>query len=253
MVVSDKVNKNGIKGIKIGATLNLDKQIKFHVEDLINESYQNMEYVGETIERTSKVELERYNLGIKYKNFCAYLMREVIRNVVEHSGSKDFIVSLYSNELSDFGFEVIDEGIGIKKSLNTNPTYSVKDDKTALAFAVRPGITRSWKRDPSRPEVWQNSGFGLYMVSNIINDVRGKFELESGNSRIVVKNGMKEYQNGKIKGTRVSVVFNVKEEIDTVGIVKLISIKGNDYLKSSESFSEYATIKTASKASTLIE
>lgn len=253
MGISDKSIKKSIKGIKNGIILNLDRYFKFHVENLKEESYKNMEYVGETIERIAKVELEKYNLSIKYKNFCAYLMREIMRNVVEHSEADNFILCLYYNEFGDFGFEVIDEGIGIKKSLNSNPMYSVKDDKTALAFAVRPGITKSWRRDPLRDEVWQNSGFGLYMVSNIVSDIGGKFEIESGNSKIVVKNGIKQYQNGKAKGTKISVLFNLKGKIDTVGIVKLISIKGNEYLKSSQSFSEYATIKTASKASTLIE
>ncbi|MZK53417.1 ATP-binding protein [Clostridium beijerinckii] len=253
MVISEQTNKNIIKGIKIGTILKLDNYLEFHVENLKNESYKNMEYVGETIEKIAKTELEKYNLSIKYKNFCAYLMREIMRNVVEHSEAENFKVYLYSNEFGDFGFEVTDEGIGIRKSLNSNPAYSVKDDKTALAFAVRPGITKSWKPDISRPDVWQNSGFGLYMVSNIINDLGGKFEIESGNSKIVIRNGMKEYQNGKVKGTRILVAFNIRGKIDTVGIIKLISTKGNDYLKTSESFSEYATIKTASKASTLIQ
>ncbi|MBY7025231.1 sensor histidine kinase [Clostridium botulinum] len=252
MVISDKSINKSIKGIKGKIVLNLDNHFKFHVENLKKDSYKNMEYVGETIEKMAKVLLENYNFNIKYRNFCAYLMREIMRNVVEHSEAENFNLSLYSNEFGDFGFEVIDNGIGIKKSLNSNPMYSVKDNKTALAFAVRPGITKSWKKDPLRDDVWQNSGFGLYMVSNIVNDIGGKFELESGNSKIVIKNGMKEYQNGKIKGTKILVLFNVKEKIDTIGIVKAISIKGNEYLKSSESFSEYATIKTASKASTLI-
>lgn len=253
MGISNNITGKYIKGIKSGDILNLDKQFKFHVEDLKQESYKNMEYVGETIERIAKEELKSYKFSIKYTNFCAYLMREIIRNVVEHSYSTEFVLFLYSNKYGDFGFEVIDQGIGIKKSLNSNPTYSVTDDKTALAFAIRPGITKSWKKDPLRDDMWQNSGFGLYMVSNIINDIGGRFEIDSGTSKIVIRNGLKEYQSSKIKGTRVLVIFNTTTKFDTVGIVKLISIKGNEYLKSTKSFSEYATIKTASKASTLIE
>ena len=258
-MVKNKINheiENECKYIKSnmhnGYKLSLDKQFKFHVEDLIKESYEHMEYVGETIERKVKEELQHYNFGIKYTNFYAYLIREVMRNVVEHSDAEEFILSFYYNELGEFGFYVIDEGIGIKKSLNRNPNYSVTDNKTALAFAIRPGITRSWKRDPLRDDVWQNSGFGLYMVSNIVNIMGGRFEISSGNSKIIFRSGLKEYQSIKIKGTAVLVTFNTKIKIDTLKIINEVSKAGNEYVKSSFEFSNYAKIKTASKASTLI-
>ena len=149
---------------------------------------------------------------------------------------------------------MIDVGIGIKKSLNTNPNYKVADDKTALAFAVRPGITRSWKRDPLRDDVWQNSGFGLYMVSNIMNNIKGRFEIISGNSGLEYMDGFLNFIDKKIKGTEVTLVFDKSKEFNTIKIINEISATGSKMLKNAgSSFSKYAEVDTASKASTLIK
>lgn len=232
----------------------LHDYIIYNVDSLLKESYENMEYVGETIEKKAKVILKKYEFNIKYRNFYAYIMREVMRNVVEHSKSKELILLIYYDEQNEFGFKVIDNGIGIKKSLNSNPNYKVVDDKTALAFAVRPGITRSWKRDPFRDDVWQNSGFGLYMVSNIMNNIKGRFEIISGNSGLEYRDGFLNIIDKKIKGTEVTVVFDKNKEFNTIKIINEISIEGSKMLKSAGSFfAKYAEVDTASKASTLIK
>lgn len=236
-----------------GKKVRIDKAIKFVVKDLINLSYENFEYVGETIERISSSLLMEYKFDIVKRNFYSYIMREMMRNVVEHSDSEELLLLIYNND-DEFGIKVIDKGIGIKKSLNSNPNYRVADDKTAIAFAIRPGITRSWKRDPNRDDVWQNSGFGLYMVSNIINKIGGRFELISGNSGLIFRNGFVEYANCKYKGTEVTVVFNKNIKVDTYKTIQEVSKSGSEYLKKSQNvFAQYAEVETASKASTLIK
>ena len=237
--------------IESGFYLTLDKECVFIVKDLLDESYLNFEYVGETIENKAKALLTQYSINFEDRRFYAYLMREIMRNVVEHSGAKEINLKLYSNENKEFAFKVTDEGIGIKNSLNTNPNYNVSDNQSALAFSIRPGITKSWKRDPNRDEVWQNSGFGLYMVSDIIKHI-GRFEIASGNCRLVIKDNFKEYKNFKIKGTEVLVVINRNMKLDVKNVIKEVSIKGNKIANTSNRFSHYAKVKTASKASTLI-
>lgn len=235
----------------------IDQKIYFNVKDLEDESYSNYEYVGETIENKSKDILKKYNYELKYRNFYAYLMREIMRNVVEHSMAKDFMLDLYINN-NELGFRVVDNGIGIKKSLEKNPSYLLKDNMTALAFAIRPGITRSYHNDPLRSDEWQNSGFGLYMVSNIINKINGRFEIATGNIRLIYEKNRLNYirssiDNVKRGGTEVLCVFNTNQKINTMETIKEISQKGNDYTRGTERFAEFSTIKTASKASTLIE
>lgn len=235
------------------SNISLCEYIVYDTDLLLKESYENMEYVGETLERKTKDILKKYDFNIKYLNFYAYIMREVTRNVIEHSKSKEMILLLYYDKKNEFGFKVIDMGIGIKKSLNSNPNYKIADDKTAIAFAVRPGITRSWKRDPFRDEVWQNSGFGLYMVSNIINNIKGRFEISSGNSGLEYRDGFSNFLDKKIKGTEITVVFDKTKEFNTIKIINRISSEGSKILKESgNSYAKYAEVDTASKASTLI-
>lgn len=245
-------NKQLLSNINNETPLENKNIIFYNSKDLITESYLYMEYVGETIERLVKSLLGGFEFSIKNKNFYSYLIREIMRNVIEHSQAEEIILLLYSNNIKEFGFKVIDFGIGIRRSLNSNPNYSVEDDKTALAFSLRPGITKSYKNDPYRDEIWQNSGFGLYMVSTIINEIGGRFEIASGNHKIIYKSGFKEYSKSNTKGTEVTVVFNTTNKIDTARIINETSLKGSDYLKNSDRFSYYAEVKTASKASILL-
>lgn len=124
-----------------------------------------------------------------------------------------------------------------------------------MAFSIRPGITRSYKRDPYREEVWQNSGFGLYMVSNIINKIGGYFEIASNSARITIKNGFINHSQNKIQGTEVTAVFNTKIKINIAQLIGKVATKGNEIAANNKvsDFSKYAEVKTASKASTLIK
>lgn len=234
--------------------LKIQKYSLFLVDELVQESYSNMEYVGETIERKSIELIKKFGFGYATNNFCAYLMREVMRNVIEHSEAKIFLLLIYYND-KEFAFKVIDEGIGIKESLKKNPNYNVVDNKSALAFAIRAGVTRSFKKDPYRDDVWQNSGFGLYMIANIVRKLKGRFEISSGDGKLTIKNGFINHGKDNIDGTEVSVIFDISQKIDTSKLIAETAKEGNENLKNalSDNFAKYATIKTASKASTLIK
>lgn len=235
-----------------GGKLDLDILCEFNVENLLQESYKEYEYVGETIERIAKELLLKYKFELVKRNFYAFIARELTRNVIEHSKAEYYYFAIYIGNENEIGFKVIDNGIGIKKSLNSNPSYNLKDHRTALSFAINPGITKSYKKDPNRDEVWQNSGFGLYMVKSI-SDIIGYFSIATGDSLLISKNAIKSYYKYKIKGTEVTVVLNNKIRINTGELLRKISQKGNELAKSSPNFAKYAEIKTASKASTLLD
>ncbi|MBB6715960.1 ATP-binding protein [Clostridium gasigenes] len=223
----------------------------FDVKELIEKSYEKFEYVGETIEAIALELISKYNYDIVKRNFYSYIMREMMRNVVEHSKAEKFCLALYIGDEDEIAFKVIDTGIGIKKSLNSHPNYNVNDSVTALAFSIRPGITKTHKRDPSIDDMWQNSGFGLYMVSSIGNKL-GYFSIISGESELFIKNSIKSYNKRKFKGTEVTVAIKNNIKLNTSILLKEISQQGNELAKNSLMFSRYAEIKTASKASTLL-
>ena len=225
----------------------------FIINELRKTSYENMEYIGETIEKEVKIILRELITSITTRNFYAYILREMMRNVPEHSEAEKIELTIYKTN-NKIAFKVKDNGIGIMDSLNTNPAYNIGNDQTALSFAIRPGISRSYKRDPNRDSVWQNSGFGLYMVSNIMKKI-GYFQLCSGEYTVKIKgefNNNDFYKNKKIKGTEVVVIINEDVKINIPETLKNISQKGSEEAKERK-FAPYANIKTASQASTLIE
>lgn len=225
---------------------------KFDVEELKREAYEKLIYIGEIIEEKAKDILKNFNLDIKTRNFYAYILREIMRNVPEHSHASLYYLECYKNK-NEFAFKVIDRGITIKQSLNTNPRFDIYDDKSAVTFAIKPGVTRSYKRDPNRDDVWQNSGFGLYMVSSLMKEI-GYFELKSGAGRIVVsqKKDNDFMSSPKISGTEVLIIIDKRIVINIPKTLRELSVEGSKLAENSN-FSSYADIKTASQASTLIE
>lgn len=232
--------------------LNIDQTIKFNVKELINLSFEEQEYVGETIEKIAYKLLLKYKFDIGKRNFYAYIMREIMRNVVEHSKAEEFYLKIYLNDETEIGFKVIDNGIGIMKSLNSNPQYNVADHKTALAFAIRPGITKTYKKDLTIDDVWQNSGFGLYMVSSIAMRL-GWFSIRSGDYCLNIIKSIKTYNKDKTSGCEVTIVLRNNIKLNTAKLLAEISKEGNNMANNSPMFSKYAEIKTASKASTLLQ
>lgn len=233
-------------------SLELVDVYKFDVEELKQESYNKMVYIGEIIEDKAKDILRNLKVDFKIRNFYSYILREIMRNVPEHSDATNWNLVCYKNK-NELAFKISDKGITIKESLNRNPRFDIINDTSAVAFAIKPGVTRSYKRDPLRDDVWQNSGFGLYMVSSLMKKL-GYFELKSGGGKIVV---MKDKEttfryNNKIVGTEVFIVMDTRIKINIPETLKDLSTKGSELARNS-SFSSYADIKTASQASTLIE
>lgn len=73
---------------------------------------------------------------------------------------------------------IVDEGIGVKKSLQKNSIHRAyaTDDESALSYAIKAGISQA-VLDPRRGnrsnDEWANSGYGLYMVSEICKELGG--------------------------------------------------------------------------------
>lgn len=128
----------------------------------------------------------------------AYPIREIIRNVFEHSASNECY--LFGQRWSDGSVElgIVDEGIGIKSSLSQS--FPIDSDEEAIDLAIQPGITRVNVSGTSN--LYDNSGFGLYILSRLGNDF-GWFVIGSGNSIIAHKNDNRFVANTKLHGTTV--------------------------------------------------
>jgi len=130
-----------------------------------------------------------------------YSLKEVIRNVFEHSGAPECFVAAqkWSNGVVEVG--VIDEGMGIKASLQQ--AIECKDDLEAIRSAIQPGVSRAMKLDDTSNQ-HGNSGFGLYVLSEL-GRCFGRFTLGSGTAALQIENGEARALIATFHGTFVGI------------------------------------------------
>ncbi|ACF10916.1 ATP-binding region, ATPase-like protein [Chlorobaculum parvum NCIB 8327] len=110
------------------------------------------------------------------KLLVGYCFREIIRNVYEHSHANYCVIMAqkYSNQVE---IAILDTGIGIYESLRS--ADCVVEPQHALRYALLPGVSRALNLESKNR--WANSGFGLYVLSELGKKM-GAFEIcSSGN------------------------------------------------------------------------
>lgn len=124
-----------------------------------------------------------------------YSIREIIRNVYEHSQSNTMLCcAQHWPTYHKVEIVIADNGIGLKKSLEANPHIKSRNDSEAIQQALMPAISsknyEGIKIDTNNP--WHNSGYGLYMSSRICR-LGGSFLVCSGSHGIKLTEEKKEY------------------------------------------------------------
>ncbi|SFO45014.1 hypothetical protein [Sphingomonas sp. OK281] len=141
----------------------------------------------------------------------AYSIRELVRNVVEHSEAEHYsFAAQWWPAAGRAEMVVSDTGIGLTQSLRLNPRLNVADDATALRLAVQPGVTSRGRSGRSN-DVWRNTGYGLYMTHGICS-AAGSFTLISGRSATVADNAGERFVQCDATGTTVVM------RLDTAGL-----------------------------------
>ncbi len=155
------------------------------VDDIKDEAIEQMEHHGDTIQRTSE---ELIGVLLQARDTpayqaLAYAMREMIRNVVEHSDSTDLAYAAqYWPGNGQAEIAITDRGRGVASSLSSNPKIGRVVDDQALDLAVQAGVSsKTWRKQKSR-SVWSNSGYGLYMVKGLCIASGGSFSMASGST-----------------------------------------------------------------------
>lgn len=165
-------------------------------------------------------------------SLMTYLIREIIRNIPEHADIMTaWICGQYWPTRHEAEIAIADEGIGIKGSLRKNHTHStyVQTDEDAILCAIKPGISQAFT--PSRgnrsTDEWANSGFGLYMVSEICRKLQGSFWLASGEKSVCINNsGKQTIGNTHISGTAIKMTFSTQNLKSSKDIIKEIANLG---------------------------
>lgn len=103
-------------------------------------------------------------------NILTYALRELIRNAEEHSRSGQIWYAVqYWRNRNQVELTILDEGIGIKTSLAQTGYYKLESDRHANLLALQPGISRAFKGKQKKKGIYDNSGYGLFMTSQLTN------------------------------------------------------------------------------------
>jgi hypothetical protein len=182
------------------------------VRDLEQEAASTGRAVGDVLEvesaRLAKI-LTRSESG-QLVDTVTFSLREIMRNVVEHSGSDvlEFCAQYWPTK-KKVEIVVLDSGMGIRASLSKNPFLQVKSDRDAVHLALMPAISgKTYKGVRRRSnDVWQNSGFGLYMTNRLCRN-GGNFFVCSGDTGLILSGKGKTDVTTSFCGTAIRLVLN---------------------------------------------
>ena len=106
-----------------------------------------------------------------------YMVGELVRNVLEHSGAKEgaFVAAQYYPAPNMVRLGICDAGVGIWRTIHQ--TWPAKTDIDAIKWALTPGITGTTKREGGTDS---NAGAGLFFVKSMAMVARDYFILYSG-------------------------------------------------------------------------
>jgi hypothetical protein len=155
-------------------------------------TYSPIEHIhtrGENIEKTAKhianVMIKNYDyLSEKDKkdlyDYMFYLFTEMMNNVVDHSQSSigGYTMAQYYPTYKKIQFSIVDKGIGFLENIQFR--YDVKNEVEAIEKALEKGFTAN-KTNQLYNSAYRNAGFGLYVMSEIIKQIGGKFVIISNN------------------------------------------------------------------------
>lgn len=178
----------------------------------------------------------------------SYCLREMIRNISEHSETDNaWVCGQYWPTKGKAEIAIVDEGIGLKSSLRNNRFHReyIFDDKEAIQFAIKPGISRAFSPTSKNKsnDFWSNSGFGLYMTSTLCKELGGKFYLSSGNRCLSIDKNNAKFYDTKYQGVAIGLELPTNF-VKSKDIISKISIEGENEAKKIRN-----TFKNASKPS----
>ncbi|MBI2133158.1 ATP-binding protein [Candidatus Woesearchaeota archaeon] len=108
-----------------------------------------------------------------------YIISELVRNVFEHSESKNGAIvcaQLYKKH-NVIRIGVADTGVGIKTTINKS--YRADTDMEAIKLALTPGVTGTTRLPGGTPE---NAGMGLFFIKSMAKINKDFFVIYSGNA-----------------------------------------------------------------------
>lgn len=219
-------------------------------DDLQRNQYKQGSYLslGDIIENEAGRLAQIVDRGnAELHKLLTYLIREILRNTPEHAQSNQmWICGQYwpSYELAEIA--IIDEGIGVYNSITKNIAHReyITNNAVALQWALKAGISQAFRpsgKQKSNDE-WANSGFGLYMVSEICKYLNGSFCIISYGNYILIDNHGVQAGETSFHGTAIRMRVPTKRISSAKEIISIIAAQGE---------SEAKTIRNAFKTASI--
>ncbi|MDA9544272.1 hypothetical protein ACM43_06830 [Bradyrhizobium sp. CCBAU 45321] len=163
-----------------------------------------------------------------------YALREVIRNVFEHSGADQVqFCAQHWPSRNRVHLAILDKGTGVRRSLSRNPYLTINSDLDALKLSLMPGVSGKMYKGIKRRkhDTWQNSGYGLYMTSRLaVNG--GNFWIISGENAFgVASERTRELHISEFEGTALRVSFDTTQLKTIQTKLKRIKNEGHELAK----------------------
>jgi anti-sigma regulatory factor (Ser/Thr protein kinase) len=119
------------------------------------------------------------HLDKRHSEPIKYIMSEIVRNVLEHSGSVDgaIVAAQYYKKTNTLRIGIVDSGVGISQTIRR--FHVAKTDLEAIGLALTPGITGTTSNEGGTD---YNAGAGLFFTKSISKINRDCFLLYSGNT-----------------------------------------------------------------------
>lgn len=193
----------------------------FNADDIKNRNSKESKSLAETIDDIGceQATLLTQGGGDEIENLLSYCIREVFRNVVDHSGSNDFwYCSQYWPTKDIVELAVVDEGRGFLTSLSENPKFTLKTEKEAVVSATDRGATRIHENTIHVKGMWpgygasenQNSGLGLYVLK-MLSTQAGSLTIVSNDSCVRYKLSKTSFYSAKSYGSAIRVATHPKK------------------------------------------
>lgn len=171
-----------------------------------------------------------------------YVIREIIRNVFDHSQSDSFYYGVQKYPKKDLiEVAISDLGIGLKETVPFDAEeiyYKKTTDIDAIHKAMLPGIS-NFSNHTYASEDFKNSGYGLTLIKKIIENCNGKLSIATGKASLTFSTSNNEEKiDCDLKGTIIRLQINI-------GMLE--SIKFNNILNSVQ-IDEKKDLSVASKS-----
>ena len=178
-----------------------------------------------------------------------YAISEILRNVPEHSNNNNAWIcaqNWYHNSYKEVEIAIVDYGVGIINNLRKIYPNLGKDE--LIKKAISPGITTSdYKIKSYESDEYMNSGYGLYVVCKICEELCGEFVIIS--DQIVYSNNKSKCLrlDYPFEGTAIKIRMKVDNQSNYKNLIKKIVSEGEEV-----SYSDINAINYASKRSRVI-